>query len=45
MRVRFTANEGFKLSLFRYPEDIALEEGKKTQTEQTGTKRAGNRGK
>lgn len=38
-------DEGGYLSLFRYPEDIALEEGKKTQTEQTGTKRAGNRGK
>ena len=37
--------EGGYLSLFRYPEDMALEEGKKKSNEQTGTKKAGNRGK
>lgn len=38
-------NKGGYISLFRYPEDIALEEGKGKSNEQTGTKRAGNRGK
>lgn len=37
--------EGGYLSLFRYPEDIALEGGKGKPNEQTGTKKAGNRGK
>lgn len=37
--------EGGYISLFRYPEDIALEEGKGKPSEQSGTKKAGNRGK
>jgi hypothetical protein len=36
---------GGLLSLFRYPEDIALDEGKKKTDEKTGTKKLGNRGK
>lgn len=38
-------NEGGYISLFRYPEDIALEEGKGKPNEQAGTKKSGRGGR
>jgi hypothetical protein len=38
-------HEGGYISLFRYPEDIALEEGKKKPNEKTGTKKSAGGGR
>lgn len=38
-------NEGGYISLFRYPEDIAVEDGKKKSNEQAGTKKSGRGGR